>query len=542
MSKTSSLLHRKPPPTPSSNPDDVDTVNSPISFRSNSEIASNSNNSTSAETLPFNLRSASYNITEYLPSQDIHQTGSDAIDQSNKYQSLPSTDTTSKTGFSHFKTENTTKFNPRSTSSNRRYTQQPITNSISQNLDSDDMKSTATDTKPTPVKIQRYNSLNRKQSQRSNTSDFRVNTRKPFSSNVIIPTSNYHNLNNIPGKNSYWRLNNDNQTVFKLPENFRKNKKFVKLNRKKTIKRYNSIKKLNKNPNYLSKELFESSYSQLLRNNSLRNLITPKQLLEYSLKYNSDKYKYNPYIRYTLKDVITKIDIDHQSEQQKQQQQPQKTNNHISDINFDVKLAAHQSSANYAKIPNYDNSDSIILLDANNNSNSLDDYYKDVLGNKYGFHEFNLENYLKMKSEISDYELNQKLIKNQEIVKNKQRLRLEKEVLQNQKQIERQKRQEMKSKNNNRTTSLFSNFSNNQNKNKTGSKDTSRISNPVIIEEENYNSDNLNMDTGITKANDNHKLLRYKNLNLPRGSLRSRGSGNLRRTNTVSYLMMIQQL
>ncbi|GMF59845.1 unnamed protein product [[Candida] boidinii] len=147
-----------------------------------------------------------------------------------------------------------------------------------------------------------------------------------------------------------------------------------------------------------------------------------------------------------------------------------------------------------------------------------------------------------MKSEISDYELNQKLIKNQEIVKNKQRLRLEKEVLQNQKQIERQKRQEMKSKNNNRTTSLFSNFSNNQNKNKTGSKDTSRISNPVIIEEENYNSDNLNMDTGITKANDNHKLLRYKNLNLPRGSLRSRGSGNLRRTNTVSYLMMIQQL
>ncbi|OWB83282.1 hypothetical protein B5S33_g1911 [[Candida] boidinii] len=515
MSKTSSLLHRKPPPTPSSNPDDVDTVNSPISFRSNSETASN-NNSTSVETLPFNLRSASYNITEYLPSHDLHQTGSDPISQSNKYQPLPSTDTTAKTGFSHFKTDNTTKFNPRSTPSNRRYTQHPNTNSNSQNPDHDDMKSTGTDTKPTPVKIQRYNSLNRKQSQRSNTSDFRVNTRKPFSSNVIIPTSNYHNLNNIPGKNSYWRLNNDNQTVFKLPENLRKNKKFVKLNRKKTIKRYNSIKKLNKNPNYLSKDLFESSYSQLLRNNSLRNLITPKQLLEYSLKYNSDKYKYNPYIRYTLKDVITKIDIDHQSEQQKQQQQPQKTNSHINNINFDVKLAAHQSSENYTKIPNYDNSDSIILLDANNNSNSLDDYYKDVLGNKYGFHEFNLENYLKMKSEISDYEMNQKLIKNQEIEKNKQRLRLEKEVLQNQKQIEKQKRQEMKLKNNN----------------KIGFKNNSRISNPVIIEGENYNSDNLNMDTGITKTNDNHKLLRYKNLNLSRGSLRSRGSGNLRRTNT----------
>lgn len=532
MSKTSSLLHRKPPPTPSSNPDDVDTVNSPISFRSNSETASNSNNSTSAETIPSHLRSASYNITEYLPSQDLHQTGS-AIDQSNKYQSLPSTDTIEKTGFSHFKTENTTKFNPRSTPSSRRYTQHPITNSIAQNPDHDDMKSTETDTKPISVKIQRYNSLNRKQSQRSNTSDFRVNTRKPFSSNVIIPTSKYYNLTNIPGKNSYWRLNNDNQTVFKLPENFRKNKKFVKLNRKKTIKRYNSIKKLNKKPNYLSKDLFESSYSQLLRNNSLRNLITPKQLLEYSLKYNSDKYKYNPYIRYTLKDVITKLDIDHQSEQQKQKQQPQRTNKQINNINFDVKLAAHQSSADYTKIPNYDNSDSIILLDANNNSNSLDDYYKDVLGNKYGFHEFNLENYLKLKSEISDYEMNQKLIKNQEIIKNKQRLRLEKEVLQNQKEIERQKRQEMKLKNNNRT-SLFSNFSNYQNKNKSGSKDNSRISNPVIIEEENYNSDNLNMDTGITKTNDNYKLLRYKNPNLSRGSLRSRGSGNLRRTNTGS--------
>ncbi|OWB78063.1 hypothetical protein B5S32_g2248 [[Candida] boidinii] len=550
MSNRSSTLYRKPPPIPSSNQDDLETAGSPVSIRSNSEHFSNNNN-TSAETLLFKIGLASYNITQDIQPQTSNQKdstsnqkSSTSSNQSNKYQPLPSADAattkdTKATGFSHFKTESTTKFNPRSTSNNIRHNQQQNNTSNLVKTNQANTINTTTDTKPAPIKIQRYNSLNRKQSQRSNNSDFRVNTRKPFSSNVIIPTSNYNHINNLPGKNSYWRLTNDNQTVFKLPENFKKNKKFIKLNRKNTIKRYNSIKKLNKNPNYLSKDLFESSYSQLLRNNSLRNLITPKQLLEYSLKYNSDKYKTNPYIRYTLKDVITKLDRDQQLKQKNQQTQEQteiKDTSNINNVNFDVKLAAQQSSANYEKIPNYDNSDSIILLDANNNSNSLDDYYKDILGNKYGFHEFNLENYLKMKSEIDDYKMNQKLIKNQEIEKNLEKLRLEKESLQKKREIERQKRQELKlknnSNNNNNRISLFSNLSNNnQNKNKSSSKEGLRISNPVIIEEDSYNSDNMNIDTGNnTKTNDNHKLLRYKNLNLSRGSL-SRRSGSMR-TNT----------